>query len=258
VVTLCDIPAPFPDDFQYFSLRNIEDMPDENILQYFPEGVAFMDDAISSGKSVLVHCAAGISRSSSFVCAYLMKVDGLTFEEALEEVKKARPIVSPNLGFRKQLNLWYDMQFQLEGTTKAHAVYKMEMAARKFIVTGTLDAAVLHYAPDPVESYYMCDLCQRGLFGEDNLVPHEKGIGRWGFKEYSEIELECTGHHIQVMAWMKGQIEGSSGGQLQCPTPTCNNVVGSFSWQHTNCTCESVIRPAFVIIKTKVTFTGKW
>jgi len=258
VVTLCDVPACFPDELTYYSLRNIEDDPNEHILQFFPEAVTFIHNAISSGKTVLVHCAAGISRSSSFACAYLMKTDRITFEEALEEIQKARPIVSPNLGFRKQLRMWYDMEYELEGNTKAHALYKMEIAAKRVTATGRVDSSLLQYAGDPGESYYMCNQCERGLFSPDHFVPHEKGVGRWGFKEYSAEELDCTGHYVQVMSWMKEQIEAASLGDLYCPTPDCKNVIGSFSWQSTICSCASVVRPAFLIHKEKVTFTGTW
>ena len=52
---------------------------------------------------VLVHCNAGISRSTSIVIGYLMLREGLSFEEALGQVKHARPSVCPNAGFYRQL-----------------------------------------------------------------------------------------------------------------------------------------------------------
>jgi len=52
---------------------------------------------------VLVHCAAGISRSATFVIGYLMAREGLSFDAALESVRTVRPWVCPNVGFCAQL-----------------------------------------------------------------------------------------------------------------------------------------------------------
>ncbi len=53
---------------------------------------------------VLVHCAAGVSRSASTVIAYIMKKRGWGFNETFNYVKKRRPIICPNYGFQRQLN----------------------------------------------------------------------------------------------------------------------------------------------------------
>ena len=52
---------------------------------------------------MLVHCAAGISRSSSTVIAYLMKKFGWTYVKAYGFVRGKRPVISPNNGFIRQL-----------------------------------------------------------------------------------------------------------------------------------------------------------
>ncbi len=52
---------------------------------------------------MLVHCNAGLSRAPSVVIAYLRKEEGLSWEEAWEKVKEARPGMKPNVGFVKQL-----------------------------------------------------------------------------------------------------------------------------------------------------------
>ncbi len=42
--------------------------------------------------------AAGVSRSATLVCAYLMKAKRLSHAEALHMVKRARPKIEPNKG----------------------------------------------------------------------------------------------------------------------------------------------------------------
>jgi protein-tyrosine phosphatase len=45
---------------------------------------------------VLVHCMAGVSRSASFVIAYVMRKQGKGFEQALQFVKERRAKANPN------------------------------------------------------------------------------------------------------------------------------------------------------------------
>ena len=54
----------------------------------------------------MIHCAAGISRSSSFLIMYLIKKLHISFEQALELVQKGRPMCCPNTGFRVELKQW--------------------------------------------------------------------------------------------------------------------------------------------------------
>jgi len=76
------------------------------LLVHIDESVAFIEEALSSG-SILVHCAAGVSRSASLTVAYVMKQMGLSYEQALELVMKKR-WVSPNQGFEQQLKQYQE------------------------------------------------------------------------------------------------------------------------------------------------------
>ena len=68
-----------------------------------------------AGKSVLVHCAAGQSRSSTVVIAYMRMFahnslpKPVSVERALEFTRKKRPMVRPNKGFRAQLTEFESM-----------------------------------------------------------------------------------------------------------------------------------------------------
>ncbi|TKS88128.1 Dual specificity protein phosphatase 8 [Collichthys lucidus] len=72
------------------------------------------DAAMSSGASVLVHCAAGISRSPALAVAYIMYSLGMDLDHAYRFVKERRPSISPNFNFLGQLQ-----HFQSTLTQKA-------------------------------------------------------------------------------------------------------------------------------------------
>lgn len=56
------------------------------------------------GNTALVSCSlAGMSRSVTITCAYLMSVTSLDWPEVLDAVRFARPHASPNFGFCQQL-----------------------------------------------------------------------------------------------------------------------------------------------------------
>jgi len=66
-------------------------------------GYHFITQAINSGKTILVHCMAGISRSVSIVTYYLMKQFHMNYETATELVRSKRSIANPNDSFKNQL-----------------------------------------------------------------------------------------------------------------------------------------------------------
>lgn len=80
-----------------------EDEADADLSQYFETVHAILKQAIHVGKKVLVHCAAGVSRSPTLVIAYCMMEEGWTLKTAMEFVSKQRLIITPNDGFMIQL-----------------------------------------------------------------------------------------------------------------------------------------------------------
>ena len=78
----------------------VKDEENVKIDKYFEDVAKFIDS--TQGK-VLVHCEMGVSRSSSFVIAYLMKYKQMTLSEAYHHVQSCRPTIHPNNGFFKQL-----------------------------------------------------------------------------------------------------------------------------------------------------------
>lgn len=95
------IPNCFPADFTYKRL-NIRDHPDMDIRHYFDDCFKFIDQGRREGW-VYVHCNAGISRAATICIGYLMSRHNMRLEDAINKVKDARPIISPNEGFLRQL-----------------------------------------------------------------------------------------------------------------------------------------------------------
>ena len=67
------------------------------------DGADFIDAAIKDGGRVLVHCAAGISRSSTIVLAYAMLHCDMKLRDAFRDLINCRRIIWPNDGFMAQL-----------------------------------------------------------------------------------------------------------------------------------------------------------
>lgn len=87
------------------------DVPEQS-LSHLDEALDFIlaaldydqdDDTKKPRGRILVHCNAGISRSSAVIIAYLIKYHSMGYQQALSQVRKNRPSARPNAGFEAQL-----------------------------------------------------------------------------------------------------------------------------------------------------------
>ncbi|KAF2360806.1 Dual specificity phosphatase catalytic domain [Trinorchestia longiramus] len=78
------------------------DLPFANAAKHFEAAAEFIDGALNSGGTVLVHCRQGRSRSVCVLAAFLMTRRGYTAARALRQLKQCRD-VRPNNGFLSQL-----------------------------------------------------------------------------------------------------------------------------------------------------------
>jgi protein-tyrosine phosphatase len=58
-------------------------------------GAAFIDEAIRAGKTVLIHCHAGVGRSALQCASYLI-YSGMDVDEAWDLLSSKRPVVYLN------------------------------------------------------------------------------------------------------------------------------------------------------------------
>ncbi|XP_053720800.1 dual specificity phosphatase 29-like [Synchiropus splendidus] len=94
------------------------DMATFNLSPFFYPAANFIKNAMSSPTArVLVHCAMGLSRSSTLVLAYLMIHQNMTLVDAIKAVSANRNI-SPNHGFLEQLRE-LDKQLHYQGTSSS-------------------------------------------------------------------------------------------------------------------------------------------
>ncbi|MGI0049099.1 MAG: dual specificity protein phosphatase 23 [Nitrososphaera sp.] len=93
VVTVREIALPSDwfngGDIDYLHLQ-VEDFGAPN-MEELVQAVDFIDQQISSGKPVMVHCAAGKGRTGAVLAAYLVKKQNLTADQAIEKLRGMRP-----------------------------------------------------------------------------------------------------------------------------------------------------------------------
>ncbi|XP_054856674.1 dual specificity protein phosphatase 22-A-like [Eublepharis macularius] len=94
--------SPALDDMTYLCIA-ASDSSNQNLLQHFKECIQFVHECRLHGGRCLIHCLAGVSRSTTLLVAYLMTVTNFGWEECLAATKTVRSYVSPNFGFQQQL-----------------------------------------------------------------------------------------------------------------------------------------------------------
>ena len=134
--------APFPDSINannQFRLA-IDDVPDADISSQLIDAIDFIRGAIETGGKVYVHCAMGVSRSSTVVIAYRMKILNESLRDAFDYVKACREVISPNKGFFKVLE---NLEMESFGTSTMtfsdfYSVSKLKVDLSPFIEMGLI------------------------------------------------------------------------------------------------------------------------
>ena len=115
IVNCSDEAYTFGDRFAYLRVE-LKDESSTDLKPHWERVLPFMRAAISPNAeksetkhagdqhgTLLIYCTAGVSRSASFVLAYLIKYHGMSYRQALAHVRARRQCVQPNEGFERQL-----------------------------------------------------------------------------------------------------------------------------------------------------------
>ncbi|KAL3314521.1 Dual specificity protein phosphatase 14 [Cichlidogyrus casuarinus] len=109
----------------------VEDIETANLKIHFDRVADRIASERQRGGKVVVHCMAGVSRSTSLVLAYLMKYQNMNLAQAYTHVRAIRPCVHPNGGFWRQL---VDYERKLKGFNSVELV-SSTIGARNYTTT---------------------------------------------------------------------------------------------------------------------------
>jgi dual specificity phosphatase 12 len=144
---------------------DIDDDPTEDLVCRLKDACDWIDAALKTTTKedgdemqtgVLVHCTQGMSRSGSIAVAYgtflsatdtrlsfafcpllnsqhshkapaVMRTLSVPYADALSLVRESRPIVTPNIGFARQLKVWEECRYEIfiHDTEKEKTPYRL-------------------------------------------------------------------------------------------------------------------------------------
>lgn len=106
-----------------YSTYHVNDDSWIDLSQHFESAIGFIDNAISTGGKVLVHCKEGISRSVTMVMAYIIFKEKISPSAVLEKIRQSRSKANPNRGFMRLLQQYYD---KITGNNEENSVIDSE------------------------------------------------------------------------------------------------------------------------------------
>ncbi|CAI0452450.1 unnamed protein product [Linum tenue] len=253
----------------------IRDTESADLLDYLEPCLDFIDRSRKEG-SVLVHCFAGVSRSAAIITAYLMRLEQLTLEDALESLRQSCESVCPNDGFLDQLKMFEDMGFKVDHGSSIYKRFHVKVLgdcynrgekieSDQFAADPSIAVEVQAQTAAPLNGEkkrvkaYRCKKCRRLIALEGNVVGHIPGEGESSFSwnkrrsgnPFSKSdETDCSSIFIEPLRWMKAVEDGGLEGKLSCAH--CDARLGYFNWSGIQCSCGSWITPAFQLQKGRV------
>ncbi|KAI7900837.1 uncharacterized protein BX663DRAFT_553814 [Cokeromyces recurvatus] len=97
-----DIPG-LKENFIYTKIAAQDTVEMQNVQGTLKKAVHVIEDSKKHHEPIYVHCKAGKSRSAAAILAYLVLSEHWTLKRAYRHIVKARPNISPNIGFVAEL-----------------------------------------------------------------------------------------------------------------------------------------------------------
>lgn len=101
--------------------HNTDIVPGTDAIPPLHDIIKIIDDRVTSGKRVLIHCQCGVSRSASLIVAYgLFKNTSITVQEAYDMVKQKSKWIGPNMNLIMQLQEYRNGLLKPTSATTGH------------------------------------------------------------------------------------------------------------------------------------------
>ncbi|CCE65964.1 hypothetical protein TPHA_0N01830 [Tetrapisispora phaffii CBS 4417] len=280
-----------------YTVKNIpiDDNDSTDILQYFNECNTFIDRCLFPDEeeyspdkadfrkkpqkgAVYIHCQAGVSRSVSFVVAYLMYRYGFDLKTSLHAVKRKRPMVEPNENFMEQLKLFEELggkyvslddplykQWKLTNSVKEDPTGNgilQDDDLFKQDEQKTLDEMTSEELAEV--KLARCKKCRQQLALSTSFIKHvppskESSEGHFlrksGGKRITSIQdsqTVCSHYFVEPLNWMKEELQGKQELEGKFACPNCTSKVGGYNWKGSRCSCGKWVVPAIHLQTNKV------
>ncbi|ODQ67180.1 dual specificity protein phosphatase 12 [Nadsonia fulvescens var. elongata DSM 6958] len=279
------LPGKFSDPFNHKQIE-IDDDEKTDIMKYFGETNLFIDQALMAingsdySEGVLIHCMAGVSRSSTFAIAYLMWKKRMSLSDAFVEVHKHRVSICPNPSFMEQLAIYQQCDYEINDSKKEYTQWLLKKQAEGTRTHGLVPNVQIFRSPSgtlsdstaandnstKLKSQLRCKKCRQPLASSQSFIihtPKENDTYKWskskgsnfgprnGLLQNSSLAPECMQFYTEPVQWMKEELDqGEYEGKFSCPK--CKSKVGSYKWHGSTCSCGEWVTPAIEISRSKV------
>lgn len=272
-----------------YTVKSIPVDDDEltNIIQYFDESNEFINKALYPDETefergvkkpfktcVLMICQAGVSRSCTLLAAYLMKKYNLSPDQAIHAIQRKRSSVQPNDNFREQLELYHELDCQLDENSPIYRQWLLQHSL-KIDPTGrsilSKDSTFVEEKPEEAKetvkdaTQLRCKRCRQRLAISTSFISHvppeedskqalfvKKAANSRRIISRQAASDTCSHYFVEPLNWMKEELQDKAEVEGKFLCPKCETKVGAYSWKGSRCSCGKWMVPAIHLQRAKV------
>ncbi|CCK73427.1 tyrosine protein phosphatase YVH1 NDAI_0G04420 [Naumovozyma dairenensis CBS 421] len=283
-----------------YTLKNIpiDDDHTTDILQYFNETNSFIDSCLFPNEkeydprivnfkkkqqngAIYVHCHAGVSRSATFMIAYLMYRYGLSLKNSIYAIKRKLPKIEPNENFMEQLEIFSRMGGQyVDFENQEYKSWKLKNSIKldptgdsilskdeTFKMDQDEEKDLAKMTPEELGKVttVRCKKCRQRLALSTSFIKHDppsresseghfikRAAGSRRIIDIQESQSQCSHFFTEPLNWMKDELRGKQELEGKFSCPGCNSKVGGYNWKGSRCSCGKWVIPAIHLQANKV------